>query len=186
MQELNEISSKPSARYALALFEISVENKKLSEIEKEVGILKGILSDENELNYFFRSPIYMNDNHEKVFLKICEKLKLSDILQNTVLLMINKGRSYDLLNFTEDFLKLCSINKNELTVDVRTAKKLEKKDLDDMIKVVQQVTKKSIKINTEVDSSIIAGMEIKIGSVLLDSSINSKLRNLKNTLKRGL
>ncbi len=186
MQELNEISSKPSARYALALFEISVEIKNLSEVEKEVGILKDILTDENELNSFFRSPIYTNEDHEKVFLKICEKLKFSDEVQNTVLLMINKGRSFDLVDFTKDFLKLCSINKNELTVDIRTAKQLGKQDLVDMIKVVEQVTKKSIKINTEVDSSIIAGMEIKIGSVLLDSSINSKLRNLKNTLKRGL
>ena len=90
------------------------------------------------------------------------------------------------MNLTKDFLKLCSINKNELTVDIRTAKQVSRQDLDDLVKIVQQVTKKSIKINTEVDPSIIAGMEMKIGSVLLDSSINSKLRNLKNTLKRGL
>ena len=100
--------------------------------------------------------------------------------------MIKKGRSYDLVNFTKDFLRLCSINKNELILDIRTAKKVSKQNMEDIIKVVQQVTKKSIKINTEVDSSIIAGMEMKIGSVLLDSSINSKLRNLKNSLKRGL
>tara|TARA_X000001036_G_scaffold269404_1_gene250116 strand:- start:160 stop:720 length:561 start_codon:yes stop_codon:yes gene_type:complete len=186
LQELNEISSKPSARYALALFELSKENKKLSEIEKEVDVFKGILTDENELNYFFRNPIYVTSDYEKVFLKVCEKLKFSNEFKNTVLLMINKGRSYDLINFTKDFLKLCSINKNELTVDIRTAKKVSKQNMEDIIKVVQQVTKKSIKMNTEVDPSIIAGMEMKIGSVLLDSSINSKLRNLKNSLKRGL
>ena len=186
MQELNEISSKPSARYALALFELSKENKKLSETEKEVDVFKGVLTDENELNYFFRNPIYVTGDYEKVFLKICKKLKFSDDLKNTVLLMIKKGRSYELVNFTKDFLKLCSINKNELTVDIRTAKKLSRQDLGDMIQFVKQATKKSIKINTAVDPSIIAGMEMKIGSVLLDSSINSKLRNLKNTLKRGL
>jgi F0F1-type ATP synthase delta subunit len=59
LQELNEISSKPSARYALALFELSKENKKLSETEKEVDVFKGVLTGENELNYFFRNPIYV-------------------------------------------------------------------------------------------------------------------------------
>ena len=186
MQELNEISSKPSARYALALFELSKERKKLSEIEKEVEVFRDILTGENELNHFFRNPIYVTNDYEKVFLNVCEKLKCSSEFKNTVQLMINKGRSYDLVNFTKDFLKLCSIHKNELTVDVRTAKKVSKQNMEDIIKVVQQVTKKSIKINTEVDPSIIAGMEMKIGSVLLDSSINSKLRNLKNSLKRGL
>ena len=186
MQELNEISSKPSARYALALFELSEENKKLPEVEKEVNALKNVLTDENELNYFFRNPIYVTGDYEKVFLKVCEKFKFSDEVKNTVLLMINKGRSYDLVNFTKDFLKLCSINKNELIMDIRTAKKVSRQELDDIIEVVEQVTRKSIKINTEVDPSIIAGMEIKIGSILLDSSINSKLRNLKNSLKRGL
>ena len=186
MQELNEISSKPSARYAIALFELSKENNKLSEIEKEVDVFKGILKDENELNYFFRNPVYVTGDQQKVFLKDCEKLKLSSELKNTVLLMIRKGRSYDLVNFTKDFLKLCSIDKNELTLDIRTAKEVSRQNMEDIIRVVQQVTKKSIKINTEVDPSIIAGMEMKIGSVLLDSSINSKLRNLKNSLKRGL
>ena len=111
MQELNEISSKPSARYALALFELSGENKKLSEVEKEVDILKGVLTDENELNSFFRNPIYVTGDQKKVFLKVCEKLKFSNDLKNTILLMINKGRSYDLINFTKDFLKMCSINR---------------------------------------------------------------------------
>ena len=105
MQELNEISSKPSARYALALFELSKENKKLSETEEEVDVLKGILTDENELNFFFRNPIYVTGDYEKVFLKICKKLKFSDDLKNTVRLMIKKGRSYDLANFTKDFLR---------------------------------------------------------------------------------
>ena len=123
-----------------------------------MDILKGLLIDENELNYFFRNPIYVTADQEKVFLKVCEKLKFSNEFKNTILLMINKGRSYDLVNLTKDFLKLCSINKNELTVDIRTAKKVSREDLDDLVEIVQQVTKKSIKINTEVDPSIIAGM----------------------------
>ena len=120
---------------------------KLSEIEKEVDVFKGILTDENELNYFFRNPIYVTADQEKVFLKVCEKLKLSNEFKNTVLLMISKGRSYDLVNFTKDFLKLCSIDKNELALDIRTAKEISKQNMEDIITVVQQVTKKSIKIN---------------------------------------
>jgi len=186
LQELNEINSKPSARYALALFELSEESKKLSEVEKEVGILKGLLLDENDLNNFFRSPIYVADDQEKVFLKVCEKLKLSDNLKNTILLMIKKGRCYDLVNFTKDFLKLCSIKKNELTVDIRSAKKISKEDLEEITGVIKEATQKSIKLNTKVDPSIIAGLEMKVGSILLDSSVSSKLNNLRNTLKRGL
>ena len=186
LQELNEINSKPSARYALALFELSEESKKLSEVEKEVDIFKGLLLDDNDLNNFFRSPIYVADDQEKVFLKVCEKLNLSNDLKNTILLMINKGRCYDLVNFTKDFLKLCSIKKNELTVDIRSAKKISKEDLEEITGVVKEVTQKSIKLNTEIDPSIIAGLEMKVGSILLDSSVNSKLNNLRNTLKRGL
>jgi F-type H+-transporting ATPase subunit delta len=183
---MNEINSKPSARYALALFELSLENKMLSEVEKEMCSFKSLLAGENELNKFLRNPIYSADQQSRVFLRVCDKLKISNDFKHTVLLMIKKGRCYDLVNFTTDFLTFCSLKKNELIVNIKSAKKINEENLNKISKAIEKVTKKSIKLNAEVDPSIIAGLEMKIGSILVNSSVNSKLNNLRNTLKRGL
>jgi F-type H+-transporting ATPase subunit delta len=186
LQQINEINSRPAARYALALFELSLENKMLSEIEKEVYTFKNVLVGDNELNRFLRNPIYSADQQSRVFLRVCDKLNLSNDFKHTVLLMIKKGRSYDLVNFTTDFLTFCSLKKNELIVRIKSAKKINEENLNKISKAIGKVTKKSIMLNTEVDPSLIAGLEMKVGSILVNSSISSKLNNLRNTLKRGL
>ena len=91
----------------------------------------------------------------------------------------------DLVNFCEDFLKLCSASKNELTVHIRTAKKVSDVKMGALKKSIEKITKRVVRLESENDPNIIAGIELKVGSFLFNSSINSKLENMKNILKRG-
>ena len=98
---------------------------------------------------------------------------------------ISKILKEQIINFSEDFLKLCSSSKNELTVHVRTAKKVSDVKMKALKKSIEKITKRVVRLETELDPSIIAGLELKVGSFLFNSSINSKLESMKNILKRG-
>ena len=185
LQEINEINSKPSARYALALFSLCEEDKNSNEIEKHVLNFFEILKSNNGLNTFLRNPTFSSKDQENVFEDISEKIKLPQQLHNTICLMIRKGRGYDLVNFSEDFLKLCSSSKNELIVRIRTAKKVSDLKIEEIKKSIEKITKRVVRLETESDPNIIAGLELKVGSFLFNSSINSKLESMKNILKRG-
>ena len=99
--------------------------------------------------------------------------------------MIRKGRGYDLMNFSEDFLKLCSVSKNELIVRIRTAKKVSSVKIEEIKKSIEKITKRVVMLETENDPDIIAGVELKVGSFMFNSSISSKLDSMKNILKKG-
>jgi F-type H+-transporting ATPase subunit delta len=185
LQEINEINSKPSARYALALFSICREDNNLGRVEKQVTTLLRVLKSDNGLNNFFRNPTFSSKDQENVFKNVGIKMKLSDKLHNTVCLMIRKGRGYDLVNFSEDFLKLCSVSKNELIVRIRTAKKVSDNKIEEIKNAIEKITKRVVRLEAENDPRIIAGLELKVGSFLFNSSVNSQLDNLKNILKRG-
>ena len=185
MQEVSEINSKPSARYALALFSLGAEDMANNELEKHVLNLLEILKSNNGLNDFLRNPTFSSSDQENVFNAVSKKLKLHKHLHNTICLMIKKGRGYDLVNFCEDFLSLCSMSKNELIVQIRTAKKVSSKNVEEIKKSIEKITKRVVRLETENDPDIIAGIELKVGSFLFNSSINSKLESIKNILKRG-
>ena len=185
LQEISEINSKPSARYALALFSLSKEDKTSNEVEKHVLNLLEILKSDNGLNTFLRNPTFSSSDQENVFMTVSKKIKLPQHLHNTICLMIRKGRGYDLVNFSEDFLKLCSASKNELTVSIRTAKIVSDVKIEAIKKSIEKITKRVVRLEAENDPSIIAGLELKVGSFLFNSSINSKLDSMKNILKRG-
>ena len=185
MQEISEINSKPSARYAQALFSLSQEEKTINEVEKYVLNLLEILNSDNGLNSFLRNPTFSSSDQENVFKNVSKKLNLPEHLHNTICLMIRKGRGYDLVNFSEDFLKLCAASKNELTVHIRTAKKVSDVKMGALKKSIEKITKRVVRLESENDPNIIAGIELKVGSFLFNSSINSKLESMKNILKRG-
>ena len=185
MQEISEINSKPSARYARALFSLCQEGKTNNETEKHVFNLLDVLKSKNGLNAFLRNPTFSSREQEDVFNSVSKKIKLPQQLHNTICLMIRKGRGYDLVNFSEDFLKLCSVSKNELIVRIRTAKKVSNLKIEEIKKSIEKITKRVVMLETENDPDIIAGVELKVGSFLFNSSINSKLDSMKNILKKG-
>ena len=185
LQEISEINSKPSARYALALFSLCQEGKTNNEVEKHVLNLLEILKSDNGLYAFLRNPTFSSNNQEDVYKTISKKIKQPVYLHNTICLMIRKGRGYDLVNFCEDFLKLCSMRKNELIVRIRTAKKVSSVKIDEIKKSIENITKRVVRLEAENDPNIIAGLELSVGSFLFNSSIASKLDSMKNILKRG-
>ena len=185
LQEVREINSKPSARYALALFSLCTEGKTNNEVEKQVLHVLEILKSKNGLNIFLRNPTFSSSDQENVFNTVSKKLNLHQHLHNTICLMIRKGRGYDLVNFCEDFLNLCSASKNELIVRIRTAREVSNENIEQIKKSIENITKRVVRLEAENDPDIIAGIELKVGSFLFKSSINSKLENMKNILKRG-
>ena len=185
LQELREINSKPSARYAIALFSLCQESKITTEVEKHVVNLHEILKSDNGLNDFLRNPTFNASDQENVFKTISKKIKSPQHLHNTICLMIRKGRGYDLVNFSEDFLKLCSASKNELIVRIKTAKKVNNVKIEEIKKSIEKITKRVVRLETENNPNVIAGLELKVGSFLFNSSIDSKLNSMKNILKRG-
>lgn len=54
--------------------------------------------------------------------------------------------------------------------------------LNNIIKTLQNVLCRTIKVNYVKDNSLLGGIQIKIGNYLLDDSIKNKLFKLKNSL----
>ena len=143
------------------------------------------IEDVCTVDAFLRNPTFTSSDQENVFKYVSKKLKQPQYLHNTICLMIRKGRGYDLVNFSEDFLKLCSVSKNELIVRMTTAKKVSDIKIEEIKRSIEKITKRVVRLEAENDPNIIAGLELKVGSFLFNSSINSKLDSMKNILKRG-
>ena len=62
---------------------------------------------------------------------------------------------------------------------------MSSEETEEIKKSIEKITNRTVKLNAEDDPSIIAGLELKVGSFLFNSSINSKLESMKNILKKG-
>ena len=90
-----------------------------------------------------------------------------------------------LQNIADDFQSFVDLNKGVERADVTTAvelSELQKKDLADKLK---EIVGKDISIETHIDESVIGGFVARVGDLLVDGSIKTKLSNMERELIKG-
>ena len=183
MSEQASTSKGIAKRYATALFDLADEMDDISTLEKNVNTFKQAIGQSADLNHLISSPIYSRDQQQSAILAIAKKLSLSSVMTNTLALMAEKRRLFVVPTFLSVIEDLIAESKNELTAEVISAKELTKGQLDKLAKTLKSNFSKDIKINASVDESLIGGMIVKVGSRMIDTTIQAKLNSLQNVMK---
>ena len=68
-------------------------------------------------------------------------------------------------------------------VIARVAKPISKDQTLDLESVVSKALGRTVTVDVEVDPALIGGLQLKLGSKLVDASIRTKLNNLTNLMK---
>ena len=170
-------------RYASALFGLADEQDEMPALEKNVGVLKQAIDGSADLSSLISSPIYSRDQQQSAITLIAKKLGLSGVMTNTLALMAEKRRLFVVPIFLLVLEDLIASSKNEIKAEVVSAKALSKGQLDKLAKTLKTNFSKDVKINATVDQTLIGGMIVKIGSRMIDTTIQAKLNSLQNVMK---
>lgn len=183
MSESASISSGIAARYATAIFEIARDNKKLPDLESNVGDLAAALKGSAELRDLISSPVYSREAQGNAITAIAAKMGLRPVMTNALGLMASKRRLFVLPQLLEQLRGLIAESKGEVTADVTSAQALTAAQSKALAATLKKTVGKDVQINATVDESLIGGLVVKVGSKMIDTSIRSKLNSLQNVMK---
>ena len=170
-------------RYATALFDLANETDDISSLEKNVETLTQAIDESTDLNSLISSPIYSRDQQKNAIGAIAKKMGVSAVMINTLSLMAEKRRLFVVPTFLSVLNDLISESKNEITAEVVSAQSLSKGQVEKLSKSLKKNFGKDVKINATVDSNLIGGLVVKVGSRMIDTTILAKLNSLQNTMK---
>ena len=182
MSGVKTFSNETSERYALALFELANENSEVEEVEKNILLLLQILAKNYELTNFLKNPTHQLDVQIKVFSEISKIMNLKKTLSNFLQLIINKRRIYFLDKILERFIKLSSIRKGKLDAILISSKDLSQNEKSSINQEISQAIKSTINFTFKTDKSLISGVKIQLGSLLIDTSVSNKLKRIKQSM----
>ena len=185
MSKNKSFSSEISQRYALALYELSIENKQIEETISDVNSFIKVFNSNNDLKYFIKNPTISREKQKIVFENILNQMNFSKIVKNFFLLLIVKKRIFFLDTIIEEFLKIISFRRGEISGSLISSKKIDEKTIVEIEKEISENIKGSIKLKPKVDESLIGGIVIQIGSLMIDTSIKNKLQNYKKLMKEA-
>ncbi len=170
-------------RYAKALFEESLEKNTLNITPKELESILELQNKHQDLKRVMLSPLVSREDKEKIIEDISIKGKISKHIMNFLKLLAGNNRLFLIVPIFEKFKRIVSKHKKELTVHLISAKALSDEQEIKLISKLKDKFKREVLLEKKVDSKLIGGMTVRIGSYMVDSSIRSKLERLKLAMK---
>jgi len=149
---------------------------------KKMENLKKLLNESRDFKEMILSPTIAKDDKKKVIFKIADQNNFSEILKKFLGFIIIKNRLFFLSKIIESFLNLVSNNKGELKAKLVSSKKLSTEEQKKIQIELSKDFKSPLNINYEYDPDLIGGLIIQIGSVMVDTSIKTKLKKLEKNM----
>jgi len=175
-------SNSTSKSYALALYELSKENSELNKVEEEMKSLNKLLNESSDFKEIISNPVVSKDDKKKVIFTIADHNNFSAIFKNFLGFVATKNRLFFLGKIIESFLNLVSNNKGELKAKLVSSKKLSNEEQKKIQSELSKDFKSPLKIKYEYDPNLIGGLIIQVGSVMVDTSIKTRLKKLEKNM----
>lgn len=118
----------------------------------------------------------------EMFLTICEG-QLDENGQNLIKVMAENGRLSVLPLVSELYLGLVAEFKQEVEAGVVSATELTKDQEANIIASLEKRLARKVKLNCSVDKSLIAGLVITAGDLVIDGSVRGKIDRLADSLQ---
>lgn len=177
------ISQGIAGRYAQALFELAKEEGALKALEADAAALQAALAASPELAAMIASPVIARGEQVAAMAAVAARMGLSDLTANTLALMGGKRRLFVLPHLVANLKARIAVEKGEVTAEVTSATTLSAAQAKALAETLKAKVGKTVKLNTTVDESLIGGLIVKLGSVMIDTSVKAKLAALQNAMK---
>jgi len=172
-----------AGRYATALFALAEEQKQLDPVAADLDQLQGLIAASSDLARLVRSPVFGSDEQSKAMGAVLQRAGAHDLVRRFVGVVARNRRLFVLEQMIRDFRSLLARHRGEVVAQVTSAKALSAAQLAALKASLKSTVGREVTVDARIDAALIGGMVVRVGSRMLDSSIRTKLQNLKIAMK---
>ena len=177
------IQASLAGRYAIALFELAREEKKLEEVAASLAALKQALAESDALKALITSPLVGRDEAVRAVAAAAAAMNLDPISSNFLGVLARNRRLGQLPGIIRAFNTLSARHRGEITAEVVSAHPLDEGQVDAIRANLRTRFGSDIAVDPHVDPAILGGLVVKVGSRMIDGSIRTKLNALAQAMK---
>lgn len=179
------ITGEAPKRYAQALVELAEEAKSMKKVEKDVLTLKGLFGKSSDLAAMVSSPVIALEDKVEALTAVAKKAKLSPLMTQFIGTVAQNRRAAEIPSMLASFQDIVARRKGSQVAKVTSAKKLTANQLTSLKSNLKKSLGRPVDVETSVDPDLLGGFIVRIGSRLYDSSLKTKLEDLKIALKEA-
>src|SRR6516164_654045 len=170
-------------RYAAALFDIADERRMLDEVASDLRQLRAMLAASADLSRLVRSPILTRGEQGKAISALAAQAGFSALVGDFLAVVAKNRRLFAIPAMIEAYLEKLAERRGEITAEVVAARPLTDTQLALLSEQLRRSVGRRVSVDARVDSGLIGGMIVKVGSRMVDGSLRSKLQRLQLAMK---
>jgi len=170
-------------RYASALFELASDEKSTDVVGQQLQAFGAAIEASDDLKRLVRSPVFSSDDQLAAIEAVAAATGAKGAALNFLKLVARNRRLAALPDMIAAYATLLSQSKGETAGEVISAEPLTPAQLKDLKAALKSSLGREVALSTKVDSSILGGLIVKVGSRMMDNSLKTKLQNLKIAMK---
>ena len=152
----------------------------MNELQEQLGQFADAVDGNRELQVFLFSP-YLNSNDKMDGLGRVVTGAEPEFV-NFLELLVEKGRMPEVFRIRREFDELWKKANRRLDVTVTSAIELDPSVVGKIGEEVERQTGEKVELSSEVDGEILGGIVLRVGNMVLDASIRTRLDKLRKSV----
>ena len=174
--------SSLAARYARALAEVVKDKRALEAAADELDAFTAVFRESRELRDFLLNPVYPMARKQKGLAEVTRRSGVKGPQLKLLGLLLMKGRISLLPEVASEFRRIEEESLNRVSVELTTARPLDAKLQQGVVASLEKFTGKTVRLTHRVDPGVLGGARARIGSMVYDGTVASRLQKLKQQL----
>lgn len=170
-------------RYAAALFDLARDGGAIDQVAADIAALAAMIDESDDLMRLIRSPVMGYEEQAKALDAVMARAEIGDLTRKFVGVVTQNRRLFALRDMCKAFRSTLAAYRGEIVAEVTAAHQLNDRQLADIKAELGAAMKTDVSLETKVDESILGGMIVRVGSRMVDSSLRTKLQNLKFAMR---
>lgn len=172
-----------AGRYAVALYDLAQEGGLLEAVEGDLDKVAALLEQSDEFAGLVKSPILSRAQQAAALVTVADQADLGALTRKFLGTLAANRRLAFVAQIIAGFRKLLAHQRGEVTAEVTSAQPLSEAQTEALKTRLKSAVGSDVTFDKQVDESLLGGLIVKIGSRMVDSSLKTKLQNLKVSMK---
>ena len=176
MEEIAEV-------YSRALFDVAQEHDILDDVHDQLGQFADELDSNREMQMYFFSPYFSSEEKKDGVAKVLEGA--DDYFVRFLELLAERHRLPAVFRIRRQFDAMWAEEQNLLPVRITSAVELDSRTTKDIGKRIEEQTGRTVELSSDVDPEVLGGLVIRVGNMVMDTSVRSRLERVRREVLRA-
>ncbi len=171
-------------RYARALTEEAERYGITETVDADVSLIRGSLEASRELVLFFESPVISRKRKAAVVDSLFGE-HVHSVTLRFLRMLIEKRREQLFPEVVRAYGSIRDDQMGIVEVLARVAVPMDESEEKTLALAIERMTEKRVRLDVQIDASLLGGMVVRVGDTVYDGSITNKLHLLRDRLEAG-